>query len=262
VIKAKKSLGQNFLIDQNVIYKIINIVDIKNRNILEIGPGTGNLTSAILNKDPKNLIVIEKDNKLSHLLKKKFRDRIKVINEDVLEIDENLLNKETLTVFGNLPYNISTKILSKWILNLNNKNIWFDHLVLMFQKEVADRIISEYNCKNYGRLSILTNWKLDVKKIFDIKPSSFSPRPKINSSVLFFKPKKDFYKLINPKSLEKITRIFFMHRRKMIRKPYYQVFKGNNSIYLKLKIDLKLRPQNLNSDTYFKLANEYEKLFG
>ena len=262
MIRAKKSLGQNFLIDQSIIEKITNIIEIEKKNILEVGPGTGNLTAAILNKKPKKLIVIEKDNELANSLEQKFANKIKIINKDILKIDENFLDKEELTVFGNLPYNISTEILSKWILNLNDKNLWFDYLILMFQKEVADRIISKYNSKNYGRLTILTNWKLNVKKIIDIKASSFSPRPKIESSVLFFTPKKNVYKLNNSKSLEKITRIFFMHRRKMIKKPYNQLFNGDKLVSSKHKIDLKLRPQNLDYVTYFKLADEYEKLIG
>ena len=113
-------------------------------------------------------------------------------------------------MFGNLPYNISTEILCKWILNLKTNNFWFENLVLMFQKEVADRIIAKFNTPNYGRLSIIANWKLDIKKIFDIKPSSFFPRPKINSSLLILKPKKNFFKIENPKNLEKITRIFLI----------------------------------------------------
>ena len=132
----------------------------------------------------------------------------------------------------------------------------------MFQKEVADRIISKFNTKNYGRLSILSNWKLNIKKIFDIGPSSFSPRPKVNSTVLFFEPKKNFYKLNNPKNLEKVTRIFFSHRRKMIKKPYKLMFSENLDIADKLKIKLDLRPQNLDCETYFKLTDEYEKLSG
>jgi 16S rRNA (adenine1518-N6/adenine1519-N6)-dimethyltransferase len=105
-----------------------------------------------------------------------------------------LLFDEKVTVFGNLPYNISTEILSKWIINLND-NFWFNHLVLMFQKEVADRIIATFNKTTYGRLSILANWKLNIKKIFDIKPDSFSPKPKIDSSLLYFSPKVDFFKI-------------------------------------------------------------------
>ena len=192
MIKAKKSLGQNFLTDQNIIDKILNVVEIGNKNILEIGPGTGNLTSAILNKNPKKLIVVEKDDNLADLLKDNFKRKIKVINKDVLEINESLLDDEILTVFGNLPYNISTEILSKWILNIDKNKIWFDCLILMFQKEVADRIISGFNSKNYGRLTVLVNWKLEVKKIFDVKPRSFFPKPKVDSSILLFKPKKNF----------------------------------------------------------------------
>jgi len=94
----------------------------------------------------------------------------------------------------------------------------------MFQKEVADRIVAKFNTKNYGRLSILANWVLEIEKICDVKPTSFLPVPKVDSSVLFFKPKKNFFKLDNPKNLEKITRIFFMHRRKMIKKPFNQLF--------------------------------------
>ena len=148
MIIAKKSLGQNFLIDQEIIDEITNVVEIENKNILEIGPGTGNLTTAILNKKPKKLIVVEKDNELASLLEKKFTIKIKIINKDILRIDESFLDNERLTVFGNLPYNISTEILSKWILNLDNKNLWFDYLILMFQKEVAHRIISKYNSNN------------------------------------------------------------------------------------------------------------------
>jgi len=131
----------------------------------------------------------------------------------------------------------------------------------MFQKEVADRIIAKFNTSNYGRLSILSNWKLDVKKICDIKPESFSPKPKIDSSLLFFTPKIKFHE-ISPKNLELITRIFFNHRRKMLKKPFNQIFNGNQNIINKLKLDLNLRPQNLNYEIYYQLTKEYENLIG
>ena len=259
MIYAKKSLGQNFLTDRNILEKIVNVTAIKNKIIFEVGPGTGNLTSFILKNKPKKVFVIEKDNDLAEKLNINFGDQLTVINDDILNINENLLFDDKVTVFGNLPYNISTEILSKWIINLKD-NFWFDHLILMFQKEVAERIISTFNKSTYGRLSILANWKLNVKKICDIKPESFSPRPKIDSSLLFFTPKKNFFKLKNPKNLEKVTRIFFSQRRKMLKKPFNQLFNGDKKIIDKLKIDLNLRPQNLDFDTYYKLTVEYEKL--
>ena len=259
MIKAKKSLGQNFLVDKNILKDITELVNIENKTILEIGPGTGNLTSYILDKKPKKIYVVEKDNLLVIKLQEKFKNKIIIINEDILKIDETLLSEEKITVFGNLPYNISTEILSKWILNIKN-NFWFEYLILMFQKEVADRIIANFNTSEYGRLSILANWKLNVKKICDIKPESFSPKPKVNSSLLLFNPKYKFYNIKDPKNLEKVTRIFFNHRRKMLKKPFNQLFNGDPKILDKLNIDLNLRPQNLDFETYYKLVSEYENL--
>ncbi len=260
-IKPKKSLGQNFLIDRDVLEKIVDTVDINNKEVLEIGPGSGNLTTYILKKKPKNVYVIEKDNDLSLLLEEKFNNEITIINDDVLKIAEDKISDSKLLVFGNLPYNISTEILSKWIINLG-KNFWFESLVLMFQKEVADRIIAEPNTSRYGRLSILSSWKLNIQKIMDIKPESFSPRPKIDSSLLLFTPKEDYFELKNAKNLETITRIFFSQRRKMLKKPFNQVFKNAKEISEKFKIDLNLRPQNLEPKIYFELVKEYENLRG
>ena len=260
MIRAKKSLGQNFLIDKDIIKKIINSGSIENKNILEIGPGTGSLTEAILEKKPKNFFVIEKDTYLSNNLKQKFNNQLIIINNDILKVDEKNIINEKFVVFGNLPYNISTEILCKWILNLNKNNFWFEELILMFQKEVADRILAKFNTSNYGRLSILANWKLNIKKICDISPKSFFPKPKIESTLLFFSPKSNIVDIDNPKNLEKITRIFFSHRRKMLKKPFNQIFNGNLEILNKLKINLDLRPQNLDFETYYNLTKEYEKL--
>ena len=260
MIKAKKSLGQNFLIDQNIINKILLVSDIKNKSVLEVGPGTGNLTSHIIKRNPKKFFVIEKDENLVLKLSNDFKNEIEIINDDVLNVNEKNIDDDKLVVFGNLPYNISTEILCKWILNLDKNNFWFSCLILMFQKEVADRIISNFNTSKYGRLSILSNWRLDIEKICDVKPSSFSPKPRVDSSLLFFKPKINFFKIENPKNLEKITRVFFSQRRKMLKKPFNQLFNGNVDIINKLKINLNLRPQNLNFETYYKLTQEYENL--
>jgi 16S rRNA (adenine1518-N6/adenine1519-N6)-dimethyltransferase len=260
-IKPKKSLGQNFLIDREVLEKIVSITDVTGKEVLEIGPGSGNLTTYILKQKPKKLYVVEKDDELAILLREKFDTAIEIINADILKISESNISEQKLSVFGNLPYNISTEILSKWILNIGS-SFWFESLVLMFQKEVADRIISEFNKSNYGRLSILSSWKLNVKKILDIKPKSFSPRPKIDSSLLLFTPRENFFKLKDPKNLEKITRIFFSQRRKMLKKPFNQVFDNGKEVAEKFGIDLNLRPQNLEPEVYFKLVKEYEDLRG
>ena len=258
-MKAKKSLGQNFLIDKNIINKITNLRNIKNHVVLEIGPGTGNLTSFILKNNPKKVFVVEKDEDLAKNLKNTFKDQLTIINDDILNVNENLLFNEKVTVFGNLPYNISTEILSRWIINLKN-NFWFDHLILMFQKEVAERIIAKSNTSKYGRLSVLANWKLNIKKILDVSAESFSPKPKIDSTILYFSPKKNYHEIKNPENLEKITRVFFNQRRKMLKKPFNQIFNGNKNVLNKLKIDLNLRPQNLNYEMYYQLTSEYEKL--
>ena len=258
-IKPKKSLGQNFLIDKEIIKKILTCADVQNRNILEVGPGTGNLTSEILKNNPKELILIEKDTYLLNLLRKKYTEKITFINNDVLKISENKLSNDKLTVFGNLPYNISTEILIKWILNINS-NLWFDKLILLFQKEVADRIISNSNTSNYGRLSIISNWRLNIKKIIDIKPTSFKPKPKVESTLLLFTPKIKFYKLKNSQSIENVTRIFFNQKRKKIKKPLNKLFKNSDQIAKKLNLNLDLRPQNLDFQTYYMLAKELENL--
>ena len=239
-IRPKKSLGQNFLSDKNVIKSIVKIGNIKNNNtILEIGPGTGNLTEFILKKKPKNFFVIEKDYNLVKFLYEKFDNKINIINKDVLNFELNAISKEKIIVYGNLPYNISTEILTKWITD-KKKFESCKKLILMFQKEVADRIIAKTNSKNYGRLSIISNWRMDVKKEFDINPNCFFPKPKVDSTLLSFEPKKKYFNLKNPNNLEKITKVFFNQRRKMIKNPLKQIFKNPYIIVQKLKLDTNL----------------------
>ena len=258
-IKAKKSLGQNFLMDKNVIKKIVSLSNVLNKDVLEIGPGTGNLTEYILKQKPNRLFLVEKDKFLCDRLKIKFQNNIEIKNEDILKIDEKNISNHKLVVFGNLPYNISTEIVCNWILKLNN-DFWFSELILMFQKEVADRIVSKVNTSNYGRLSILLNWKMDIVKIFDISPNCFFPKPKVYSSLIHFTPKKKYFKINNSKNLEIITRIFFNQKRKMIKNPLRQLFSNSQEISNKLKLDLNLRPQNLSLQTYCNITREYEKL--
>jgi len=258
-ILPKRSLGQNFLIDENILNIITELGNINNEDlVLEVGPGTGNLTQKILEKKPKSFTIIEKDKKLVDFLKKKFNKKIDIINEDMLKFSyEKNLNKRII-VFGNLPYNISTQILSKWIKIKKLEN-FCKKFILMFQKEVADRIIAKDNSKNYGRLSIISNWKMNVKKIMDIDPKSFRPIPKVKSSILTFEPKKNYYKIQDGKNLEHITNVFFNQRRKMIKKPMKVLFKDFEEISKELSLDLNLRPQNLSNLTYYKICSMYEK---
>ena len=259
-VLAKKSLGQNFLIDKNILDKIVQITKIHKKNILEIGPGTGNLTECILQEKPNYLTVIEKDENLCQKLFLRFKDKIKIINNDVLKENLEMVNSnEKFTVFGNLPYNISTEIICNWVLNLKD-TYWFDELVLMFQKEVADRIIAKENTSQFGRLAVLMNWRLNIKKVFDIGPNSFSPKPKIDSSVLHFTPKSDFQKFKDSKNIEIVTRVLFSQRRKMLKNPLKHLFKNPKDISDKLNIDLNLRPQNLSLLKFYEIISEYEKL--
>ena len=186
LLKPKKSLGQNFLIDNNIINKIVEIGSVdKNKTVMEIGAGYGNLTNAIVYMEPKKIFAVEKDKKLAFFLKKKFKNykNLKIINRDILNIiEENNLEKNII-VFGNLPYNASTKILASLIL-LKKWPPWYEILILMFQKEVAERIMAKSQTKEYNRLAILSNWRLEIKKHFNVSNNCFFPKPKIISTVL------------------------------------------------------------------------------
>ena len=264
LINRKKSLGQNFLLDQNIIRKIVSIGNINKKSIvLEVGPGTGNLTREIVKQEPKKIYAVEKDKTLSLKLNNLFHNQeiIEIINNDILEVDESSISDAKIIVFGNLPYNISTQILAKWIL-LNKWPPWYSSLVLMFQKEVADRILAKSKSKNYGRLAVLSNWRLKIKKHFNISRNCFFPKPKVDSTLLSFVPvNKHKYPLQNPTNLEKITRIFFSNRRKMINKNFSKIFKKNSSLPKKLDLNLNLRPGDLDYAIYYKLAQHYENLF-
>ena len=255
----KKSLGQNFLVNEKILNLIADLGKINSNDIvIEVGPGTGNLTEKILKKKPKKLIVVEKDKNLSLILKKKFNSSVEIINENILNYNQEIYYKKKIIIFGNLPYNISTQILTSWI-KINNLNNFCKRFILMFQKEVADRILAEYNSKNYGRLSIISSWKMDIEKIIDINPDCFFPAPKVKSSLLILVPKNKYYKLNNPKNLEHITNIFFNQRRKMIKKPLKFLFKNYEKVAEELSLDLNLRPQNLTNLTFYKICSYYER---
>jgi 16S rRNA (adenine1518-N6/adenine1519-N6)-dimethyltransferase len=261
MFKPKKSLGQNFLIDNNIINKIIELSDINNSNVVEIGPGTGNLTKEIIARKPKKLILIEKDYNLVDSLRIKFDifKNLTIFNEDILkfQIEENI-DKNSI-IIGNLPYNISSQILVKLI----KFKIWlpkYKKLILMFQKEVADKILSKCGSSSFGRLTVLTKARLRVTDSFQVSRNCFYPVPKVESTVLVFEPiiNKDF-KVNNIKNLETITQVFFSKKRKMINKAFRTLFKNSISISEKMNLDLNLRPNKISEKQYYEITEYFEK---
>ena len=256
----KKSLGQNFLIDKNIIKKIINLSDIQNRHVIEIGPGNGELTDEIINNKPKSITLIEKDFDLSKRLKKKYSENKNLIifNNDILKFDlEKIIKKESM-IIGNLPYNISSQILVKMIKFKKWPPDFFD-LIFMFQKEMGEKIIGLYQTPNYGRISILANSRLKVINKFFVSPNCFRPKPKITSMVIHFKPRSTLLSIKDILNLEKVTKIFFSNKRKMINKNIKKLFtqKQINSLN---QLDMKSRPTELNPEMYYKITKLYEKI--
>ena len=256
----KKSLGQHFLIDKNIIKKIINLVNINRKNVVEIGPGNGALTDEIIKKKPKELILIEKDYKLVEKLKLKYsKDKsIKIYQADILKIDiEKKIQKNSI-IFGNLPYNISSQILVKF-LKFKKWPPKFNDIIFMFQKELGDKIIGHYPSKNYGRLSILTNFNLNILNKFDISPNCFFPKPKIYSTIIHFFPKKNrLFKIMNINNLEKITNIIFSNKRKMINKNLKKLLPVQKINKIK-DLNINLRPEKIKPEVYYKITELYEK---
>ena len=257
---AKKSLGQNFLVDKNVIKKIINLVEIKNKDVVEIGPGKASLTNEIIKNKPRTLSLIEKDDNFAEKLRLRFLKNkdIRVFNQDFLDFDFKNLNKKKLIIFGNLPYNISSQIFVK-ILKIKNWPPNYTDLILMFQKELGEKILGKFQSKNYGRLSILSHYKLLSVKKFFVSANCFFPKPKVTSIVIHFKPKKKLsFKINDLTKLERITNILFSNKRKMINKNIKKIIK-DDKFYLLKGINFKSRPSDLNPDFYYKLTEILEK---
>ena len=255
----KKSLGQNFLIEKNIVKKIVNLAYINKKNVLEIGPGKGFLTDEILKKKPKKLILIEKDYNLAKYLKEKYSavKTVTVINSDILKFNLSSLLKRKLSILGNLPYNISSQILIKILKEeriMNN----LDNLIFMFQKELGEKIISKFPSKHYGRLSIITSFKLKIIKKFLVSPNCFFPKPKVTSMVIHFRPykNKSFY-IKNLSNLEKITNILFSNKRKMINKNLKKILNDKNLKKIS-GLNQNLRAENISPNIFYKITEVFE----
>lgn len=222
-LMAKKALGQNFLLDQNVTDKIIRsslavrgIPDFSGEDVFEIGPGPGGLTRAVLKTNPHSLTVIEMDERCIEIMQELQTvcgATLQIVNGDALEFDFGLKTERPKSIVSNLPYHISVPLLLGFLRQMRN----FNSLTLMFQKEVAERISAEPNNKNYGRLSVISQLVCKVKPLFNLNPNCFVPAPKIWSSVLLFLPQENIPTAEEFKKLEKITEVAFGQRRKMIR---------------------------------------------
>ena len=257
---AKKSLGQNFLIDQNIINKIINLTKIKSRDIIEIGPGEGALTEEILKRDPKSVTIIEKDYNLAEKLKIKYHKNnlVKIYNADILKFNiEKILTKHS-AIFGNLPYNISSQILVK-ILKVKSWPPKFNDLIFMFQKELGEKIIGKYPSSHYGRLSILTTFRLNFMKKFLVSPNCFFPKPKVNSMVIHFQPKnKISFNIKEIENLEKVTNIIFSNKRKMVNKNLKKIL-NNQEIKQISGLKDNLRPSALRPEIFYQITEIFEQ---
>ena len=251
--KINKALGQNFLFDLNITDKIVKKSNTIASTIIEIGSGPGSLTRSILRKKSAVVYAIDKDIQSKAMLaelKMIYNDRLNIIIDDALNFPIWELGNAPRQIIANLPYNVGTKMLIIWLKNIQK----FDLLTLMFQKEVADRIIAKPGSKNYGRLSILTNWLTKSSKLFDVPSEAFIPKPKVNSTVIQLKPySKPIYD-VSFESLEKLTHLAFSQKRKTLRNSLKEI--NGEKVLRELNISSNLRPENLSVIDFCKIAKK------
>ncbi len=250
MIKAKKDLGQNFLIDEVALNKIIEIINPKKKeHFLEIGPGQGALTK-FLAKNTRRLDAVELDKDLLLGLSLINTEELFIHNENILDFDiRKVLENGKLRIVGNLPYNISTDIMLWTFQNLN----YFKDIHFMFQKEFGERLSAEPNNRSYGRISVLAQYLTELETVLYLEPESFKPKPKVRSVFTRFIPKKD-RKIDSPVGikLQAVTKEVFQHRRKMVGKSLKKILTIKQ--LEKMDIDLSLRPENITVEEYIKIA--------
>ncbi len=258
-LRAKKALGQNFLLDLNITDKIARCgSDLKTTTVFEVGSGPGGLTRSLLMAGTKKVVVIEFDPRaitaLQHVQDAVGKDRLEIHQGDALQTNlKDLCKDEPAAIIANLPYNIATPLLFGWLKQIHANPNSFSQMILMFQKEVADRITAPPNSKTYGRLSVMSQWLCRSIPLFDLPPSVFSPPPKVTSSIVQFIPKQLKQNEQPPfKDMEMIVKAAFSQRRKMIRttlKAYAQECE-------ECGIDMKLRAEDLTIEQYSMLAQK------
>ena len=248
-ISAKKSLGQHFLLDKNLTDRIAIIANVRELTVIEIGPGPGGLTRSLLQQGAKRVIAVEKDPScLAALqdLQRVYSNQLTLVEADALDLNLSNLSSSPYTIVANLPYNISTALLIGWLQQIGPVS----QMTLMFQKEVADRLVALPSTKNYGRLTIMTQWLCEVKLKFNIHSKVFVPPPRVVSSVVTLVPRAVPLAPANWINLEKVTSAAFNQRRKMLRSS----LRGFHFNFLALEIDPTWRAENLTIEQFCRLA--------
>ena len=260
-IHPSKKLGQNFIFDKNILNKITSLINPDACDlVIEIGPGLGGLSEALLNNNVKKILLLEKDRQFTQLLnalKSKYPDQIDIIFEDAINFNFDIENYKNITIISNLPYNVATKILTT-LINTHHSTNKLKNMVLMFQKEVAQRITANYGNKHYGRISIISQYLYQCNVEFDLNPAVFYPKPKVDSSIVSF---KSLERKSGPdiKVLESITRAAFSQRRKKIRTSLKNII-SETDLAERLNIDVDLRAEQLSVNEYLKISEYLEKL--
>ncbi len=266
-LRAKKSLGQNFLLDQNLTDRIANAAGpLEGIDVFEVGPGPGGLTRSLLRQGARRVVAVERDTRCLAALEDlatSFPNRLMVVPGDALEIDEADALKQAgvgrTRVIANLPYNIGSKLLIKWLLNASWPP-WFTSLSLLFQKEVAERIVASPGNKAYGRLSVMTQWRCSARIAFDIPARAFTPPPKVTSSLVVIRPDAQAEPQLDPADLEKVVGLAFGQRRKMIKSSLQGLGVPVEDVLKEANIDASLRAENIDVAGFVGLALSYCRL--
>lgn len=254
-IEPNKKLGQNFLFDLSLCERIAkSSPHLEGRNVVEIGPGPGGLTRAILGFKPDRLTVVEKDERCIKLLEdvKQHHNNMDIISGDAMKLKLSDISKEKTSIISNLPYNIGTELLFNWLEEIEQ----IESITIMLQKEVVDRICAKIGTKSYGKLSIMTQIVAHTEKLFDVQKEAFFPPPKVTSSIVQIIPKKTRPSDDIIEKVRKITHHAFSQRRKMIKKSLAPISEDISSLLEDLDIDSTLRAENLSVEDYVRLAQK------